>query len=217
MTETAPATGAADLIVATLRDLILSGDLAPGTRFTEAELCAAHGVARPTVRTAIQVLVHQGLLERSPNRSPSVPQLTQQDVLDLFYVRVPLEVQTVRALVGRVVVIPAAEEATRQMEELPHEAHWSDVVEADRAFHNALVEAVGSKRLSRLYRSLDGEIRLCVAQLRPAWASPAALGREHREVLSAITEGSVDDAVERMRNHLEKAVVHLTGRRPDQS
>ena len=98
------------------------------------------------------------------------------------------------------------------MEALPDDAGWSQVVAADGAFHHALVRAVGSPRLERLYDSLAGEIRLCVAQLRPSWASPSEIGKEHHEVLAVLDSGDVEAAEARMTQHLERAVRDLTAR-----
>jgi DNA-binding GntR family transcriptional regulator len=97
------------------------------------------------------------------------------------------------------------------MEALPDDAGWHQVVAADGAFHHALVSAVGSPRLKRVYGSLSGEIRLCVAQLRPSWASPSAIGHEHHEVLDVLESGDVRAAEARMTAHLERAVRDLTG------
>jgi DNA-binding GntR family transcriptional regulator len=203
---------ATEALARALRDRILGGDIAPGTRLPEIELVNRYGVARPTVREALQLLVHQGLLRRRPNHSAEVPQLTPEAVQDIFFARLPLELHTVRTLVERAGELPAAEEAVERMARLEEDVHWSEVVDADIAFHAALIDAAGSQRLRRLHEVLEGEIRLCVAQLRPAWHTPAALAEEHRQVLEGILVGSVDAAEARMRQHLEKAVHDLTSR-----
>jgi DNA-binding GntR family transcriptional regulator len=203
---------ATEALAVALRDRILSGDIPPGTRLPEQELAAYYGVARPTVREALQRLVHQGLLQRRPNHSASVPELTPEAVADIFFARIPLELATVRAVIERDLDVAEARDAVARLQAVPEDAHWSEVVEADLGFHRALLAAVGSSRLNRLYATLEGEIRLCVAQLRPAWHTPAALAEEHRQVLEGILAGSVDAAEARMREHLEKAVRDLTGR-----
>ena len=184
--------------------------IAPGARLPEAELAADFGVARPTVREAIQTLCHEGLLVRERNRSAHIPVLTKDEILDLFSVRIPLECLIVRAVLERGAPLAPAREAMAVMEALPNDAGWSKVVAADAAFHQALVSAVGSARLERLYGALSGEIRLCVAQLRPSWASPSAIGHEHHEVLDVLESGDVDAAEARMTAHLERAVRDLT-------
>ena len=126
--------------------------------------------------------------------------------------RAPIELHAVRTLAARREDVPAARAAVERFQALADDVGWSDVVEADMAFHLALMDAVGSPRLARLYGALEGEIRLCIAQLRPAWHTPSALAEEHRQVLDAILAGAEPAAVARMREHLDKAVRDLTGR-----
>jgi DNA-binding GntR family transcriptional regulator len=200
-----------EAVAASLRARILDGRIEPGVRLPDPELAVEFGVARPTVRAAIQTLCHEGLLVRERNRSAHIPVLNRDEILDLFEVRIPLECIVVRKVLERGAPLTLAREATTAMEALPDDAGWSQVVAADSAFHHALVSAVGSPRLERLYRSLSGEIRLCVAQLRPSWASPSAIGHEHHEVLDVLESGDVQAAEARMTAHLERAVRDLTG------
>jgi DNA-binding GntR family transcriptional regulator len=201
---------ATEAVAASLRERIFDGAIVPGARLPELELAADFGVARPTVRAAIQTLCHEGLLQRERNRSAVVPQLTNEDVLDLFSVRIPLECLIVREILERKASLGPVEEAIARLTSLTTRAPWSRVVEADLGFHLALAGATGSPRLEKLYLSLSGEIRLCIAQLRPAWPSPAAMAEEHRVLLDVIESGDVELAVARMTAHLERAVRDLS-------
>jgi DNA-binding GntR family transcriptional regulator len=200
-----------DALSASLRRRLLDGELAPGTALGEVDLASEYGVARPTARAAIQALVAEGLLRREPNRSARVPELTADDVRDLFYVREPLELQVVATLVDRHERPPAAEEAVRRLEALPRRAPWDEVVEADMDFHMALVEAVGSPRLERVYASLQSEIRLCMVQLKPVYDDVTNVAAEHRDLLELIANGPKRAALKMMTEHLAIAVRDLTG------
>jgi len=200
-----------DALSSSLRRRLLDGELAPGTALGEVDLASEYGVARPTARAAIQALVADGLLHREPNRSARVPVLTADDVRDLFYVREPLELQVVETLVERHERPPAAEEAVLRLERLPRRAPWDQVVEADMDFHTALVEAVGSPHLERVYASLQSEIRLCMVQLKPAYDDVTNVAAEHRDLLELIAKGPKRPAIKMMSEHMAIAVRDLTG------
>src|SRR3954469_22699884 len=87
-----------DALAASLRERVLSGALLPGKPLPEAELAAQYGVARPTIRAAIQQLTLTGLLVREANRSAYVPRLTPDQVRDLFAVRMLIEIEAIRTV-----------------------------------------------------------------------------------------------------------------------
>lgn len=184
-----------------LRARVLSGEIAPGTPLPEQELSAAYGVARPTVREALAVLVHEGLLRRERNRSAYVPEVTAEDLADLMYVRRPLEELMATALAGR--RTPAAEEALARMAALPRDASWAHVVAEHMALHEALIAAVGSPRLIRLYGALAAETRLGLVRLRRVYQDERdVLVAEHRELLDAIAAGPAEAARAAVLAHL---------------
>ncbi|MCR6482403.1 GntR family transcriptional regulator [Amycolatopsis sp. OK19-0408] len=201
-----------DALVAEVRRRILSGELAPGTPLTEQGLATTFEVARPTVRSALQELVARHLVERSAGRSLRVPLLTDDDVRDLFTVRLPLELTAARLITtgGRPLTAVAA--ALAELEALPPSAGWSERVVAHTAFHLALVEAAGSPRLSRIYPPLQEEMQLCLARLRGSYPDPGELAVEHRRLLEVIASGDGDAAEAELRQHLGRALAGLVGR-----
>ncbi|MFB4272401.1 GntR family transcriptional regulator [Nonomuraea sp. GTA35] len=183
-----------------LRSRVLSGEIPPGTALPEQEIAASYGVARPTVREALASLVHEGLLRRERNRSAYVPEVTLSDLEDLMYVRRPLEDLMARAVVGR--TVPEAEAALHRMAALPADAPWSETVAEHMALHQALVEAVGSPRLERLYGVLAAETRLGLVRLREVYQDRDVLVAEHRELLDALANGPEEAARAAVAAHL---------------
>ncbi|MEV4579446.1 GntR family transcriptional regulator [Nonomuraea jabiensis] len=183
-----------------LRSRVLSGEIPPGTPLPEQEIAASYGVARPTVREALASLVHEGLLRRERNRSAYVPEVTLSDLDDLMYVRRPLEDLMAQAVAGR--RVPGAEAALHRMAALPADAPWSESVAEHMAMHQALIDAVGSPRLERLYGVLAAETRLGLVRLREVYTDREVLVREHRELLDAIADGPQDAARAAVAAHL---------------
>jgi DNA-binding GntR family transcriptional regulator len=69
-----------------LRGMILSGELPPGSRLRELQLCEQLGVSRTPVREALRTLAAEGLVDLLPNRSVVVSQLDAPDLEHLFVV-----------------------------------------------------------------------------------------------------------------------------------
>ncbi|MDR8407492.1 GntR family transcriptional regulator [Nonomuraea sp. 3-1Str] len=200
MTSPLRPVSAVDALAGELRRRVLSGEVAPGTPLPEQEIAATYGVARPTVREALATLVHEGLLRRERNRSAYVPEVTPADLDDLMYVRRPLEDLMATAVAGR--RVPEADAALARLEALPAEAPWSDTVAEHMALHGALIVAVGSPRLERLYGALAAETRLGLVRLREVYEDREVLVREHRELLDTIADGPVEAARAAVAAHL---------------
>lgn len=83
-----------------IRNAIIAGELAPGTPLVEGALAKQHGVSRSPIREAMVRLRHEGLLERR-GRAMTVRVLRAEDVLELYEVRIALEVTAARAAAER--------------------------------------------------------------------------------------------------------------------
>lgn len=185
-----------------IRDLILDGQLSPGTRLRENEFAERLGIARHSFRAATQILIGEGLLRREPNRGVQVPVFSREDVEDIFKLRAALEVEAVRLVIESGGVPEQAETAAKELSELSAKASWREVVEPDLRFHRAIIDATGSERLRRAYAGLQSEIGLCMVQLEPAYEHPAQVAAEHAELLAAIDDGDAERAEALWRQHL---------------
>jgi len=74
-----------------LRQAILNGDLQPGEKLIERELCEQLGVSRPSVREALRKLEAEKLIVIVPHRGPEVASMTLEESQDLYAMRRLLE------------------------------------------------------------------------------------------------------------------------------
>ena len=84
-----------------LRALICEGRLAPGTRLIETELASLLGVSRGPVREALRNLEREGFVAIAPDKGAIVNELDNADLLVLYDVRHPLEIQAIRLATRR--------------------------------------------------------------------------------------------------------------------
>lgn len=194
-------TSMADALADALRVQVLDGVLAPGAVLTELQLAAEFNVARPTAKSAITALVHEGLLRRRAHRPAYVPRLSAHDILDIYLVRIPLELEVSRRLAVAGEVPAAAIGAINDLASFDTSAPHSRFVAADLLFHRLLVDAVGSPRLSRVYRHLQGEIHLCMVQSRTLLGQELIVS-QHRMIFRALQAGDGTAATEAMQTHL---------------
>lgn len=192
----------ADAVANELRRRLIAGHYRGGEQLKDTELTEEFGVARPTVRAAVQMLVADGLLERGRGRSATVRSFTADDAVDLYRLRRPVELAaiTVVAAARPTPALDGVEAAARAFTALGAQAGpdaaWDVVAAADVAFHREVFLAAGSPRLLRTFDEIGSELRLLIAQLRPSYASVADLAHEHELLLLALraAAGSGDPA-----------------------
>ena len=74
-----------------LEDAILSGEYKRGDALTEMSLCKKLGVSRTPVRSALHRLSEEGLIEVAPNRGAIVVGMNDEDLADIYKIRIRLE------------------------------------------------------------------------------------------------------------------------------
>ena len=191
----------------------LDGEFQPGEHLREIELARQYDVGRNTLRAAFDGLAHRGLLVKSRNRGVFVRVLTGRDLAEVYELRAAIEVQAGRSLAARRSVPEAARQALEAERRLTGDSARRDLVEADLAFHRAIVEGAGNSRLAAVHRDIAAEFLLSLAQLMESeYATVEDLAAEHAEVLRAIEGGKPSSAEATIRRHLETATAWLVSR-----
>lgn len=194
------------IIADTIRARISDGTFEPGMQLTEAQLAERLGVSRGPVREAFQRLVQEGLLDAEHHRGVFVATLDDDDALDVALARLAIERTAAErvAAVGDAGVLAHLSDLVDELAAAAEIGAWPEVAAADLRFHEALVEAAGSPRLSRMYGTLVVETHLCLRMLLPAQhPDPAEVVAEHRTLLAALAAGDAAAAGAGVASHLD--------------
>jgi len=194
---------------------VLESEFKPGEHLRELELAEEYSVGRHTLRAAFDGLVRCGLLEKSRNKGVFVRRLTAHDLRETYELRTALEVQAFRVLAARGEAPEEATAAIAQLRGLSSRSPRRLVVEADLAFHRAIVIGAGNAKLARAHEDLTSEVLLSLAQLVEGYATVRELIAMHTELLEAIESGRPAKAEAAIRDHLERATDWLTARSPE--
>ncbi len=204
-----------DAVYEALRESILSQREAPGTAITEQSIADRYGVARPTAKVALERLVADGLLRREAHKTARVPELSRDDIVDLYANRAVVEEAALRTLASDGVVPLAAMAAQRVLADALNDISTdvAPLARADIAFHRALVEAQRSPRLARLHALLMGEIELCTGQVQAhRLLALDDVVTQHQGILDAVAAGDPELAGSLTRIHIEGARDRLLAR-----
>ncbi|MEP9347956.1 GntR family transcriptional regulator [Xanthobacter sp. KR7-225] len=194
-----------DELVARLRAMIVDGELPPGARIPERELCERFEVSRTPLREALKVLASEGHVSRLPNKGARVTRLTTQDVEELFEVSGALE-----ALAGELACARISDTEIAEIKALHYEMalyhHKRDLpayYTLNRRIHEALVRASGSKVLQGLYEQVSARIRrarFVAAMPFDRWDQAMS---EHEGILNALVrrDGATLGAI--LKQHLQ--------------
>jgi DNA-binding GntR family transcriptional regulator len=190
-----------------LRERILRGEMAPGTPLREAALAKRLGVSRNTLRETLFRLERDALVRHEAHRGAAVASPGSIDVDDIFAVRQLLE----SAGLDRAAEGPAARAALRaavdDLEARAEAADWEGYAIAEGRFHGALVDALGSPRMSELYRRCLGELRLALIEVDQSIGphAPRPYVGEHRAIVERLEAGRIEAARALLARHLDEA------------
>jgi DNA-binding GntR family transcriptional regulator len=195
-----------ELIADTLRGWITHGQLPPGTRLSEEELCDALEVSRNTLREAFRVLEHEHLVVHRLNHGVFIRTLTAADVTDLYLVREMTEVTGVRAA-GTADDLRRARvsEAVASGSHAATVGDWAAAATADLEFHRALVALAGSPRLDEIMERVLAELRLAFAVADDPEAFHHPYLHRNAELAQLLQGGQLGRLEDELRAYLAEA------------
>jgi DNA-binding GntR family transcriptional regulator len=196
-----------------LREEILSDRLPPGTELQEVALAESLGVSRGPVREALGRLSAEGLVTIRPRTGAVVRSLSKDEFIECYQVREALETYAMRLAVPKLTRedVRSLDELTERMaKRAPDDVEG--FFEANRAFHDRIVDLSGNRQLGTVYRQVArqiGRYQLRSVALRGNLERSIA---EHREIVRAADDGDIDRAVQLLSDH-----IHVPQRRLEEA
>lgn len=217
MSERATATraGAKDRALDYVKDRILTGEFRGGDLLSEGEVAKALQMSRTPVREAFLRLEAEGLLKLFPQRGALVVPVSPEEIRSVMEARLVLELFALDKIAGagaervRDVVAHLEEQLDRQRL-VVESAQLRTFLDADRAFHTALVDAAGNSVFTPVYASLrDRQLRMIGESAVKSPERLANIIAEHEAIARAIAEQDLDEARRALRHHLGGTVLAL--------
>ncbi len=209
-----------DTAINSLRQTIESGDWPLGSKLpVESELSEALGVSRNTVREAVRVLVHVGILETrqgdgtyvrsTQDAGETLRRISRTQLADQLEVRIMLETEAAKLASQR-----RSERDLRIMEQaLDARAKagnsMAERIRHDQKFHHGLVAASHNPALTELYNYFSHGIRETIERTETEADLPEPSQEDHELLLAAVRRRDAAKAEQLARALLEPSLLAL--------
>jgi len=193
-----------------LQTAIITGELAPGEKIGELELCSRFELTRGPLREALGRLESRGLLVRRPHAGVKVVSVSASELMELYRIREVMEGLAARQAAERMTdeeirdLQATLDTHEKMIEEAKGQAYYQ--AEGDYDFHHRI--ATGSRN-TKLAQMLLGDLYYMVRMYRYRLSTSAgrphmALG-EHRHIVEALARRDGELAEFLMKRHINAA------------
>jgi DNA-binding GntR family transcriptional regulator len=192
-----------------IRKLIIEGALAPGSKVIVRPLSEHLRLSATPIKSALSALERDGFLTTIPHRGYFVPEVSVQDMREIYELREVLDGIAARNAASLTDPAAFVEEVLRplyeQQQERVSEGDGIGYSDVDMAFHRAIWHVSGNSRLAQVTDNLGGQLRFgSGSSSRLPGRIPDAL-REHATIMDALAKGDATRAERESRAHVKRS------------
>ena len=186
-----------EMVVAAVREAILSGVYKPGDKLPQEQLAQSLGVSRIPVRAGLRKLEAEGLVVFYPHRGATVRRLEASEVGEIYDLRILLETFALKSAIDR--VTPSqVDELSALADELDQPGEGDEWLELRQRFYDLLYTIAGRPRTADLISNLRADVGRYWLGVRVVGHGKA----EHRVIIDAVRAGDPKRAEEWLTQHL---------------
>ena len=202
--RTAHYTTVGALAYSVIRQAILNGVLAPGEPLRHEALARALGVSPIPIRSALQQLEADGLIEYRPHRGAIVTRLGPERIRDIYETRIVLECHAVRKAIERMTPERLAELESLAAR-LDATASGETFVETRVQFYKVLYATAGNDLIVSMIEKLRSDVGRFWLRRRLAHGNEP----QHARLLDYVRSGDADGAAKWLQAHLSEVAEQL--------
>lgn len=182
-------------IVDGLREKIVTGEYAPGSRLQEVEIASAYSTSRTPVREAFRQLESEGFVRIRSRRGAVVTPVTAKDVREFYEIKSVLEGYAASRAASRIreSEIARMEELNKELRRCFDEGNVPGMVRVHNEFHEVFVHASGNERLELLLSGLVQQFQRFRIALSHTESVRDSI-RVHEEIIAAFRARDAEGA-----------------------
>jgi DNA-binding GntR family transcriptional regulator len=194
-----------DQVADYVKNLILSGVLAPGAPIKEVAIASELSISRAPVREAMQILVREGLIESHPQKGKNVTALTAKQIKNSYFTGGVLEAAAVSQALDKYTEkdISKLERIVAKMKAVAgRNGPVSDQAPLDNAFHDLLFSRIDNELIVELCkRSCQGISKFLLYKHWVKLFPPKKVYERHKKIVAAIKTKNPQNVERVIREH----------------
>lgn len=197
-------------IAGELRDAILAGDYAPGTRIRQEDLAGRYGASRVPVREALRMLEAEGLLTLVANTGAWVAKLTLADCEELYRIRERIEPLLLSYSVPSLGTA-TIDRLARLADEMEDASDVEQFLALDREFHLGSYAAADTAVLGDLVLGLWNRTQHYRRAFTRVFRSEGerSVHHDHHLLVAAFRRGDIEEAERILAAHIRRTRLEL--------
>lgn len=195
----------ADCVVDYFKNKIRKGELRPGDKINEKELCRDLGISRTPIREALIQLEKEGFVEIFPRREIRVRKLSLEEVRDIYRVIGTLEAEAAEIVIDKLKDddILKMEELYQKMVKAIEENDVGKYIDCNCEIHNIHVSLYENKILSDIISNLKMKLEFPTRSIMnipsPEWTKE--LLKDHLDLIQFFKKREKTKARKLMKQH----------------
>ena len=196
-----------DQIYPLIRDLILTGQIAPGEVLDEKAIAAQLDISRTPVREAVKKLSDEHLVDVVAQSGTRVASIDRHEIEQAYLIRRALEMESAAHAAPRMTEAHAESltEILLLHERAIEQKKFVKAIAIDDSFHRTIAQIADMPRLWHMVEISKAHLDRCRHTLLPRTGEATATLEQHREIIRTLNTKNPEAAREAMRNHLDHA------------
>ena len=187
-----------------VKEQVMSLQLKPGNRITEAMLVEELQISRTPIREGLRLLARDGIVTLYPNRYAEITVFSQKDVYNMGAIRISLDV-----LGSRLAVFRGSNRDFTRLEKLAlacdaamQQGDFRQRAQMDSDFHLALMEISGNSYLYELQKELYSRVQMYQIVRFSRLPQTHSGGASHKDIVEALFARDEERVVAAIKSHL---------------
>lgn len=187
-----------------LREAILNGQLAPGTKLVELAISSQMHISKTPVREAIRELAQEGLISFKARHGISVIDFTEKDIVELVTLRAALEVLAVHLVkdfwtASDTAVLSSILDRIINAEKA---LNFAQLPNLDIEFHRYIIKRANNQRLLKAWNDIASQMNVLFRMIQYFDFSEQYASQSHKELIEAISGKNQEECENIFKAHI---------------